>query len=77
MLGSRLCCFQKPALGPFVMNANVHLDSPRSESGRCFDAVNSVARDKAKANLAIVVKRIRKSTSFMRGAFHKRTALPP
>ena len=34
MLGSRLLCFQKPALGPLVTNANVHRDNPRKESGR-------------------------------------------
>jgi hypothetical protein len=33
MLGSRLLRFQKPALVPLVMNANVQRDNPRNESG--------------------------------------------
>ena len=43
--------FQNPAFGPFVMKASVHLESPRSESGRCTAAVSMVDNESTNASL--------------------------
>ena len=43
--------FQKPVFGPCMTNSNVHLDRPRSESGRYVDAVSNVARDSTNVKL--------------------------
>ena len=44
---------QNPALGPFIMKASVHRDSPRSESCSCQAAVSSVANESTNAALDI------------------------
>jgi len=51
-LGSRRLRFQNPALGPFIINANVQRERPLRDSGRWVATVRSVARDNMKVNLS-------------------------
>ena len=48
---SLLRLFQKPALGPFMTNANVHLDRPLNDSGWWTENVKSDAKDKMNVRL--------------------------
>lgn len=43
--------FQNPAFGPFIIKANVHLESPRNESGRCTAAVSIVDSESMNVSL--------------------------
>lgn len=65
-LGLRRLRFQKPAFGPFMMNASVHRESPRRESGRWVAAVNNDVRDNMNAKLVFKISVLSKNTGIDR-----------
>lgn len=52
-MGSSLCRFQKPALGPFMTKLSVQRASPRRFSGLCLNVVRRVETESTKTSLIL------------------------